>query len=98
MRGDRGNVADDRSERHHELLPAQPGSWTAGTKFTYQWFADGKAIKGATKRVFTPTSRQKGKRITVRVIGSKTGFRKAGKLSAPTAKVAAVAKVKKTAR
>ncbi|MCC9055272.1 hypothetical protein LOK55_13495 [Microbacterium sp. F2E] len=34
-------------------LTAKPGAWTTGTAFTYQWFAAGSAIKGATKSTAT---------------------------------------------
>lgn len=35
--------------------------------FTFQWLADGKAVAGATGRTFTPTARQLGARLSVRV-------------------------------
>ncbi|QTV79164.1 hypothetical protein [Microbacterium sp. NIBRBAC000506063] len=32
-----------------QTLKAKTGTWTTGTKYKYQWYADGKAISGATK-------------------------------------------------
>ena len=68
-------------------LTAKPGKWTAGTKFTYQWLADGKAIKGATKKTYTLTATEKGKVIAVKVTGTKTGYTTSSKTSKTTGKV-----------
>ena len=70
-------------------LTADPGMWTEGTDFTYQWLADGKAIKDATKSTYALKTAQQGKAITVTVTGSKSGFKSVSKTSAPTAKVQA---------
>ncbi len=75
-------------------LTADPGTWTEGTDFTYQWLADGKAIKDATKSTYTLKAAQQGKAITVMVTGSKSGFTSVSKTSAPTAKVQAKAVTK----
>ncbi|MFT3942413.1 MAG: leucine-rich repeat domain-containing protein [Ancrocorticia sp.] len=69
-------------------LTAKPGKWTTGTTFTYQWLADGKVIKNATKSTFTLTATQQGKAITVKVTGTKTGYTTVSKTSKATAKVA----------
>lgn len=56
------------------LLTANRGTWTpAPTSYTYQWYADGKAITGATRTTFTLTAAQRGKRITVKVTARRTG-------------------------
>jgi hypothetical protein len=55
-------------------LLALTGTWTTGMAFTYQWFADGVAIAGATDRTFVPKLAQAGKRIAVKVTGVKTGY------------------------
>lgn len=68
-------------------LTAIPGSWTGSTAFTYQWFANGSAISGATKSTFVPTTAQDSKTITVRVTGTKTGYGTVAKTSPATAKV-----------
>ncbi|UOQ90942.1 carboxypeptidase regulatory-like domain-containing protein [Agromyces endophyticus] len=68
-------------------LTAKPGTWTTGTRFTYQWYANGTTISGATASTFKPTSTQAGKTITVRVTGSQTGYATASKTSPATGKV-----------
>jgi len=72
-------------------LTAKPGSWTGGTAFTYQWYADGKAIKGATKSTLKLVAAQQGKKISVKVTGKQSGYVTAAKTSASTAKAAKVA-------
>jgi len=71
-----------------KTLTAKPGTWTSGTKLTYQWYSNGKAIKGATAKTFKVTSTQRGKRITVTVTGKKSGYTTAVKTSARTKAVA----------
>ncbi len=56
-------------------LTAVRGTWTAGTTFSYRWYANGRAIVGATGRTFTPKARHAGKRISVRVTGRQAGYR-----------------------
>ncbi|MDR1293526.1 MAG: glycoside hydrolase family 3 C-terminal domain-containing protein [Bifidobacteriaceae bacterium] len=55
-------------------LTAVNGTWTSGTTFTYRWYANGKAIKGATKGTLKLTKSLVGKKITVRVTGWKSGY------------------------
>lgn len=55
-------------------LTAVPGTWTSGTTLTYQWFANGSKIRGATSASFTPTSAQRGVELTVTVTGTKAGY------------------------
>jgi beta-glucosidase-like glycosyl hydrolase len=57
-----------------KTLKVTKGSWTAGAKFTYRWYAGGKAIKGATKASLKLKAAQKGKKITVRVTGKLAGY------------------------
>ncbi|WBU36949.1 hypothetical protein [Homoserinibacter sp. YIM 151385] len=53
-----------------ELLTAVPGSWTPAATFEYQWFADGKAIKGrSTSASYKVTSTSQYKQLQVRVTG-----------------------------
>ncbi|MFT4082357.1 MAG: hypothetical protein QM638_07200 [Nocardioides sp.] len=68
-------------------LVAKHGTWTTGTKLTYQWLANGKKIKGATKAKLKLTKKLSGKRISVKVTGTKTGYTTLAKTSATTAKV-----------
>lgn len=68
-------------------LTAKPGTWTSGTTLRYQWYAGGKAIKGATKSSLTLKSAQRGKTITVKVTGSKAGYTTVSATSKKTGKV-----------
>lgn len=68
-------------------LTAKPGSWTAGTVFKYQWYADSAAISGATASTFTPPSTLAGTQISVKVAGAATGYPSASMNSAKTTKL-----------
>lgn len=68
-------------------LIVSPGRWTSGTRLAYRWYANGRLIRGATKARFVLTKAQKGKRITVTVTGTKSGYTTVTKRSAATAKV-----------
>lgn len=69
-------------------LTASVGTWSPKpSKFTYQWKANGKAIKGATKKSYKITSSRAGARITVTVTAVKSGYKSTAKTSANTAKV-----------
>ncbi len=70
-----------------KTLKVNKGSWTSGTKFTYQWFAGGKAIKGATKSSLKLTKSMKGKTIKVTVTGKKSGYGTVAKTSKSTKSV-----------
>ncbi|MFJ5848163.1 hypothetical protein [Streptomyces sp. NPDC092903] len=55
-------------------LKAAHGTWTpAPSSYAYQWYAGGKAIKGATKSSLALKTAQRGKKITVKVTGRRTG-------------------------
>jgi hypothetical protein len=69
-------------------LTVKAGTWTKGTKLSYQWYASGKAIKGATKSTYTPTSSYAGKSISVKVKGSLSGYSTVTKTSKSTARIA----------
>lgn len=70
-----------------KVLTGRHGTWTAGTTFSYRWFADGAAISKATHRTFTVRGGQVGKAITLRVTGRRTGYTTASATSAATAAV-----------
>ena len=62
---------------------------TAKTKRSYQWYADGVAIKKATKSTFTVAAAQLGKQLTVKVVLKRSGYATAhSTASAATAAVA----------
>ncbi|MBM7441510.1 hypothetical protein [Streptomyces sp. HB132] len=57
-----------------KVLKVARGTWTpAPSSYTYQWYAGGKAIKGATKTSLTLRTAQKDKKITVKVTARRTG-------------------------
>ncbi|WP_413355063.1 carboxypeptidase regulatory-like domain-containing protein [Microbacterium sp. 1P06AB] len=70
-----------------KTLTVQPGAWTRGTSLTYQWYADGVRIKGATRSSLTLTSGLVGDKISVKVTGSKSGYATHSRSSAATARV-----------
>lgn len=58
-----------------KTLTAVPGTWGQGTiKLSYLWYRGSKAISGTTKVTYTLKSADKGKTISVRVKGFKTGY------------------------
>jgi hypothetical protein len=63
-------------------LKAVTGSWTADTKVTYRWYRNGKAIAKATSKVYKVRAADAGKRIVVKVTGTKAGFPKVVRASA----------------
>ncbi|MET0303310.1 MAG: hypothetical protein ABW040_04605 [Microbacteriaceae bacterium] len=69
-------------------LTATPGTWKpAPVTLTYQWQRNGTAIAGATKATYVLTGNDIGKKITVVVRGTKTGYTPVSKKSAATAAV-----------
>jgi hypothetical protein len=49
-----------------QTLTASPGTWDQeGLKFSYQWFADGKALPGQTRATYKVSPSVSGKSITV---------------------------------
>lgn len=68
-------------------LTAKRGTWTASTTFSYQWYASGKAISKATKSTYKVTGSQRGKTITVKVTGKRSGYATVAKTSKATARV-----------
>lgn len=77
-------------------LKAEPGAWTAGVALTYRWYQNGKPIKGkaARKKSLTLKRGQKGKKITVKVTGTKPGYTAVTTRSKATKKVKAHKKTK----
>jgi hypothetical protein len=50
------------------------GDWGTGATFGYQWLRDGKVIAGANSASYEHVSADLGKKLSVRVIGSKRGL------------------------
>jgi hypothetical protein len=71
-------------------LTADEGTWTSKNSaaltlqpvFRYQWYAAGKAVKGATARTFTPASTHRGKKVHVVVTGTLPRYTKLAATSA----------------
>jgi hypothetical protein len=71
-----------------KTLKVTAGSWNpASVAKKIRWLANGKVIKKATKRKFTVTVKQKGKRIKVRIVASATGHLPMTLTTKPTARV-----------
>ena len=56
--------------------------------YKYQWLANGAAISGATSSTFTPSAGLAGKRISVKITASATGYTSVSVSSGQTAAVA----------
>jgi hypothetical protein len=71
-------------------LKATAGTWSpSGAKRAYQWYRGSTAIKNATSTSYTLSSADKGKKLTVKVTGTLTGYARLTKTSKATATVAA---------
>ncbi len=69
-------------------LTADPGVWTpSDVTLTYQWFRGDRKVKDATAATYAVTAADLHKRLTVKVTGSKDGYRSASRFSKPTARV-----------
>jgi hypothetical protein len=77
------------STRVGSVLTGHPGTWTAGTSLHDQWYANGKAISGATHTTLSLSTADYGKVIAVRVTGSKPGYTTVARTSRSTGKVGA---------
>ncbi|WP_310961434.1 CHAP domain-containing protein [Nocardioides terrisoli] len=69
-------------------LTVSSGTWKPAGSYTYQWYAGGVAIPGATGTAYTPVAGDLGKPITVQVRASLAGYQAATTTTAPTAAVA----------
>lgn len=68
-----------------KTLRAIPGAWApSGTKLKYQWLANGKKIAKATKAKYKVSPKVRGKKITVKVTGSRSGYQTLTKKSKAT--------------
>lgn len=62
-------------------LTAHPGVWTKGTTLSYQWYASGRPIAGASRSVYYPSAAQLGTKVAVMVTGRLPGYRTVAKIS-----------------
>jgi len=67
-----------------QKLKVVPGAWQPGVTLTYQWYAGGEAISGATGRKLRLRQAYRGLRVYVKVTGSKPGYRSRKAKSART--------------
>ncbi|KQW43086.1 hypothetical protein ASC77_22635 [Nocardioides sp. Root1257] len=71
-------------------LTVKPGTWRpAGVTLRLQWLRNGKPINKATRSTYAVTRADQGKRISVRVTGSRAGYATATATSKATGKVKA---------
>ena len=68
-------------------LTASPGTWSPAATTTFQWYANGRAVAGATAQSFRPTARERRATIRVRVTASRAGYNSMTATSSPTAAV-----------
>jgi len=70
-------------------LTATTGSWNrGGATFSYQWFANGAPIAGATGATYTPNAGQVSVTFSVRVTAARAGYVTGASTSAATAPTA----------
>jgi len=75
------------TRRVGRTLTVLTGAWSPRPAFSYRWYADGRAISGATRSTLRLTAAQRGKRITVKVTARKAYYVTLTKASAATVKV-----------
>jgi hypothetical protein len=64
-------------------LTAKPGTWSpTGTTLRYQWYRSGKAITGATAKTYKVRISDAGRKVAVKVTGSRAGYLTASRTSA----------------
>jgi hypothetical protein len=69
-----------------KTLTANPGTWKPSpVTLSYRWYRNGVVIPDATASTYKLVSADAGRAITVRVVGSKTGYTSVGKTSASKA-------------
>lgn len=68
-------------------VTAKPGRWSpSATTTAYQWLRSGKTIPGATSATYKVSKADKGKKLSVRVTATRSGYQKATATS-PSRKV-----------
>jgi hypothetical protein len=56
------------------VLTASTPAWSPVARFSYQWYADGRAVKGATGPSHRLSAAERGATVRVVVTGTRTGF------------------------
>jgi len=71
-------------------LSANVGTWSDSPSFAYQWYRSGNAVSGATASSYKLVKSDIGKKITVKITASKTGYESVSTVSAATTKIKGV--------
>ncbi|MDR1293369.1 MAG: FIVAR domain-containing protein, partial [Bifidobacteriaceae bacterium] len=82
-----GTVKITGTAKVGKTLKAKVAKWTSGTAYSYRWYAGSKVIKNATSASLKITKALKGKKIKVRVTGTKSGLVSTIKTSKATKKI-----------
>ena len=83
-----GTVTVAGQARVDQRLTATAAGWgPAGVRLSYQWYASGKAVAGATQRTLVVAPAHVGKRLAVRVTGFDDGLVARSVLSGQSAEV-----------
>lgn len=69
-----GKPAVTGVQRAGETLTVDPGAWTDGVEFSYQWSRAGTTISGAATAAYTLTPADEGLKITATVTGRLAGY------------------------
>ncbi|MDF1488204.1 alkaline phosphatase [Tessaracoccus caeni] len=77
-----------------KTLKAAVKSWKPGAAYSFKWLRNGKTISGATGTTYKLTTADVGKKISVKVTGSKAGYKSVSKTSKSVKVSKAVASVK----
>ncbi|MDR1710660.1 MAG: hypothetical protein LBR58_02185 [Propionibacteriaceae bacterium] len=86
-----GKSTSKYAPQFEDVLQATTSAWDpAPVTLNYQWLRSGKAIAGATSDTYQVQAADVGKKLSVKVTGSKAGYKTASKTSSKTK--AAVAK------
>ncbi len=70
-----------------KTLKVTTGTWKPAPTFSYQWYRSGKAISGAIGAAYKLVKADKGKTVTVKVTGAKSGYVTTSKNSAATKRI-----------
>ncbi len=71
----KGTPLASGTPRVGKKLTVSRGIWSPSpSSFSYRWLRNGKSISGATKSTYKLTSKDRGKKISVRVTATKTGY------------------------
>lgn len=80
-----------------QVIKVAPGKWTAGVTLKFQWMREGIPIPRATSRQYRISDDDLGQRLSVKVTGSKKGFKTTSKTSERTAFVGTISVQKQPA-